>query len=271
MRILREKMSRRLPNVKSSSVATVALLALLLPFGTAADTGVEVNEFRADLDKWVEAREALSKERSDWLVDKEYLLATRKLLAEEKKALKADILEFEASDQGASEERGALLIERARYQRAGASLKDQLAVLERRILEVVPRLPEPLQKRLEPLLTQIPEDSDRAAGIPIGSRLINILGVLAQADKFNSTATLVGETRKVGSGRKVQVRTLYWGLAEAIYVDGQGRTAGIARPGAEGWEFDDDSALALQADRLLDIYEGSVDTISFISIPVAIQ
>ena len=37
----------------------------------------------------------LSKERSDWLVEKEYLRATRDLLADEKKALEAQIKEFE--------------------------------------------------------------------------------------------------------------------------------------------------------------------------------
>lgn len=270
MPFTREDIPKRI--TRSRSIATTALVLLLLfPFRSIAATGGQVSEFRADLDKWVEAREVLSKERSDWLVDKEYLLATRKLLAEEKEALQAEILEFKASDQGASEERRALLVERAEYQRANASLKEQLAALEERLLDIVPRLPRPLQKRLEPLLTQVPADSDRAAGIPIGSRLINVLGVLAQTDKFNSSATLVGETRGVGSGRKVQVRTLYWGLAEAVYVDGQGRTAGVARPGPKGWEFDDEPTLAPEAGRLLDIYEGNVDTISFVPIPVTIQ
>ena len=106
-----------------------------------------------------------------------------------------------------------------------------------------------------------------ATKVPLGARLMNVLGVLAQAEKFDSTATFVGETRQVGD-EKLQVRTLYWGLAQAIYVDAQGRTAGIGRPGPNGWEFTNDPDLASDARHLLDIYEGNVDTIEFVRFPV---
>jgi hypothetical protein len=95
--------------------------------------------------------------------------------------------------------------------------------------------------------------------------------VLAQAEKFNGTATFVGETRAVGGDQKVQVRTLYSGLAQAVYVDSHGETAGIGRPGAEGWEFTVDPELADDAERLLDIYEGNVDAIEFVRLPVEIR
>ena len=106
--------------------------------------------------------------------------------------------------------------------------------------------------------------------MPLGQRLMNVLGVLAQAEKFNGTATFVGETRPV-DGQQVQVRTLYWGLAQAFYVDAMGRTAGIGRPTADGWQFSNEPDLADEARRLLDIYEGNVDAIEFVSLPVAVQ
>jgi hypothetical protein len=245
--------------------------------GSASDTtsggaksGGDVDAFRAKLEKWVEAREILSKERADWLVEKEYLRSTQNLLAQEKKAIQAEIDEFKQLDAGASDERNEMLLKRADYQRAAESLETRIVELERQVLDLVPRLPEPLQTRLEPLLVQIPEDPERVE-ISNGQRLMNVLGVLAQAEKFNSTATLVGETRAVRGDQKVQIRTLYWGLGQAIYVDGQGQNAGVGRPTAEGWVFVDDPKLAEDAKLLLDIYEGNVDTISFIPIPVAIQ
>jgi hypothetical protein len=101
---------------------------------------------------------------------------------------------------------------------------------------------------------------------------MNVLGVLAQAEKWNSTATFVGETRAVGEGdQKVQVRTLYWGLGQAIYVDTQGKVAGIGRPTPEGWQFVDDASLAEDAALFLDIYEGNVDTIAFVPVPVELE
>jgi len=162
------------------------------------------------------------------------------------------------------------LLERSEYQRTARALEGQVRALEEQVLAVVPRFPETLQKRLEPLIVQIPEDPERSQ-VPLGQRLMNVLGVLAQAEKFNGTATFVGETRAVGGDQKVQVRTLYWGLGQAIYVDAQGRAAGIARPTDSGWEYLDDPTLAADAGLLLDIYEGNVDTISFVPMPVEIR
>lgn len=230
----------------------------------------DIDGFRAKLEKWVEAREILSKERSDWIVEKESLRATRDLLAQEKKALEGEIAEFEKLDQGAGDERRELLISRGEYQRGTQFLEEHLVELERQVLDLLPQLPEPLQVRLEPLVVQIPEDPESAA-IGVGQRLMNVLGVLAQAEKFNGTATLVGETRAVRGEQKVQIRTLYWGLSQAIYVDAKGEHAGLGRPTEKGWTFFEEASIASDAKLLLDIYEGKVDTISFIPIPVEVR
>ena len=49
------------------------------------------------------------------------------------------------------------------------------------MLDLEPRLPQPLREKLELLLVQIPTDPVKAAP-PLGQRLMNVLGVLAQAD-----------------------------------------------------------------------------------------
>ncbi len=249
-------------------VFLAALAALLTP-AIAMGEG-DASEIRAKIEKWVETRRVLSKERSDWLVDKESLEATRDLLRQERKALRAEIAELEETRAGSDEERRDLLLKRGEFQRSSRSLETEIVELERAVLEVVPRLPEPLQQRLELLIVQIPEDPE-STNVPLGQRLMNILGVLAQAEKFNATATFVGETRAVGGDQKVQVRTLYWGLGQAIYVDAQGSVAGVGRPTDSGWEFVDDPDLTDRAQLALDMYEGNVDTISFIPIPVDIQ
>lgn len=237
----------------------------------SAEPEGQVGSFKAKMGKWVEARELLSKEQSDWLVDREFLTASKNLLQRERDALRAEIADLEANTSGADEERRDLLLERGEHQRMTRSLDDELGVLEKQVLNVIPKLPVPLQTRLEPLIVQIPEDPEHTS-TPVGQRLMNILGLLAQTEKFNGTATLVGETRAVGGGdQKVQVRTLYWGLGEAVYVDSQGRSAGVGRPSDTGWVFTDDPSLRDDAQMLLDIYEGNVDTIAFVPIPVEIQ
>lgn len=235
---------------------------------TPSQAQESMGDFRAQMGKWVATRQLISEEKTDWEAEQETLRATRDLLAREKEALEAEIAEHEESGTAVDDEHRDLLLERADYQRASGALAGDIRAMEEQVLALAPQLPEPLRRKLEVLLVQIPEDPETTR-LALGQRLMNVLGVLAQAEKWNGTATFVGETRAVaGSEQEVQVRTLYWGLGQAIYVDAQGETAGIGRPGPDGWIFRDEPALADQAERLLDIYEGNVDAIEFVKIPV---
>lgn len=247
-------------------------LALLWAFAfgaTPARAETSVDDFRAKMEKWVETRQVISKERTDWEVEQQTLRASRDLLRDQQQALQAEIAELEESQTQADEERRDLLLQRGEYQRGSRALEDRIRSMEQAVLEIAPRLPEPLQGKLEPLLVQIPEDPEK--GKPaLSQRLMNVLGVLAQAEKFNGTATFVAETRPMGD-QKVQVRTLYWGLGQAFYVDAQGRSAGVGHPGADGWEFHDQPGIAGDTRRLLDIYEGDLDVIQFVEMPTEIR
>jgi len=243
------------------SLAAVAVSTLCAAFVAGA-----AQDFREKMGKWVETRQITSQEKSDWDEEKETLRATRDLLKQQRDALRAEIKELEEQSTASDDERRDLLLERGDFLRTNRALEDDVLAMEQAVKALVPQLPEPLQKRLEILLVQIPDDPETTK-VPLGSRLMNVLGVLAQAEKFDSTATFVGETREVGD-HKLQVRTLYWGLAQAIYVDAQGQTAGVGRPTPEGWQFTNDPELADDAQTLLDIYEGNVDTIEFVRFPV---
>ena len=246
-------------------------LVLTACFAAPARAQSSVDDFRAKVENWVETRQILSEEASEWEVGRETLQATKKLLAQQQESLAAQVKELDETSSAADDERTALLLERGELQRASTELEAQIGLLEQQAMALALRLPEPLRVKLEPLLVQIPENPE-ITRVPLGQRLMNVLGVLDQAEKFNGTATFVGETRAVGEGeQKVQIRTLYWGLAQAVYVDAQGRTAGIGRPGPEGWEFSTEPTLAGDAERLLDIYEGNVDVIEFVRLPAEIR
>jgi len=257
--------SKALPRVASGVALVVACAG-----GARAETpGAGVDSFRVRMEKWVETRQIISKETSDWEADRETLRATKDLLTEQKRALEAEIEELEESSTEADEERRQLLLERGEYQRANEALAERLRAMELEVIALARQLPQPLHEKLDLLLVQIPEDPESSKQ-SLGQRLLAVLGVLTQADKWNATASFVAETRAFGD-QKLQVRTLYWGLGQAYYVDAQGRTAGVGRPGAEGWEFVSDPELADAARRLLDIYEGNLDLIEFVELPVEIH
>ncbi len=255
---------------KQILLAVSALAACALVVAPAALGSERISSYRSKMEKWVETRQILSQERSEWEVEREMLKATQRLLREQKEALAEEIQELEQGATAADDERRELLLARAELQRSSQVLADEIRAMEVGILELAEQFPPPLQEKLEPLLVQIPEDPDKTR-LKIGQRLMNVLGVLAQAEKFNGTASFVGETRPLEDGRKVSVRTLYWGLAQAFFVDTQGETAGVGSPAKGGWVFRNDPDLADDAKLLLDIYEGNVDTIEFVGMPVEIQ
>jgi hypothetical protein len=252
--------------------ATPALVWVLgvVAYGAPAAAQTQVEVFRAKTGKWVETRQLISQETTDWEAERETLRATQKLLRQQKEALAAEIAELQESNTASDDERRDLLLERGDYQRAGRALEDKIHAMEEEVLALVPQLPLPLQDKLQLLLVQIPTDPNKPAP-PLGQRLMNVLGVLAQTEKFNGTATFVGETRAVNGDQKVQVRTLYWGLGQAVYADAKGESAGIGRPTPTGWEFSNEPDLADDARKLLDIYEGNVDAIEFVPLPVEIR
>jgi len=254
-----------------AALGLAAALALVGPTA-AARADERVDDFRVKMEKWVETRQLLSKEKADWEADRAVLEATRDLLRDQRKALKEEIAELDATITAADQERVDLLLNRGECKRSTTAMREWQGELEQTVRALIPMFPEPLQDKLEPLIVQIPDDPENDR-VSLGKRLVNVLGVILQAEKFNNTATLTGETRAVRADddQKVQVRTLYWGLGQAIYVDSQGRSAGVGRPGPEGWVFRDAPELADDAKLLIDIYEGNVDTIRFVDMPVQIQ
>lgn len=229
----------------------------------------EASAAKAKLSKWVETRQIISEEKADWLVDEAFLKSTREMLEEQVKSLESEISELSEKSTEADEKRRDLLLERGELQRSSTDMAEQIAGLETQIKSLVQRFPEPLKNKLDPLIVRIPANPSETT-MPLGQRLINVLGILGQAEKFNSTANFYGETRQVG-GQKIQVLTLYWGLSFALYVDSQGKISGFGRPGQDGWVWTEDNSIAPQAKRFMDMYEGNTDTIEFIDLPIKIQ
>ncbi|WP_309399580.1 DUF3450 family protein [Cerasicoccus maritimus] len=247
----------------------IALTTCFAAFAPAHAEQNAVAEAKSTLTKWVETRQLISEEKADWKVEQEFLTSTQELLQEQAATLEEQVKELEDSTTEADEKRNELLLERAGHQRAGTALAAQIKGMEVEVKQLVKQFPEPLQDKLEPLIIRIPDNPEESE-IPLGQRLVNILGILAQAEKFNSTANFYGETREVG-GQKISVLTLYWGMSFAVYVDTQGKVAGFGKPGPDGWVWEENNAIAPDAKRFIDMYEGNIENIEFVQLPIEIK
>lgn len=236
---------------------------------STAEAAGDIQKTRDILEQWVETNQLISEEKNDWLIEESILSDTRNLLNNELDRLKETLRELEATASAADEEREQLSAAKADLSSGSDVIEGSLAALEDQLKSIIKTLPDPLVEKIKPLIRRLPKDS-KDTGLSIGERVQNIVGILSQADKFNTTLTITSESREISEGKFVQVSTLYWGLAMAYYVDDSGSYAGIGLAGANGWEWPEISEAGPRIKKLIEIYEGLSD-IQFVELPARIN
>ena len=228
-----------------------------------------INETRSTIDQWVETRQIISKESSQWEIEKGLLEKTYALLTSEVERLNLELKDLKESASASDEERSALAAEKESLRAASKVIATSISSLETSLKEIIPTLPTPLIEKIRPLIRRLPDDPKKT-NLSLGQRVQNIVGILSQADKFNSTITLTSEARGFEEGKTIQVTTLYMGLASAYYVDKSGKYAGVGVPTTDGWEWPIIKGVGPQIKQLVEIYEGAGE-IQFIQVPAQIK
>ncbi|MGJ8650371.1 MAG: DUF3450 family protein [Opitutaceae bacterium] len=245
----------------------LGLVAAVSALPLAAQDSIQ--ETRNTLDQWVQTRQIISKEQNDWKLEHSMLKDTEAMLNKELKRLDESLEDLKASASAADEDRTQLAAEKEELVAAAAIVEGQIGALETQLHAIVKSFPQPLVDKIKPLIRRLPDDPEKTE-LTLGERVQNIVGILSQADKFNTTITQTSESREIDEGRVVEVRTLYWGLAMAYYVDASGEYAGIGIPAADGWTWPKIEGAGEQIKRLLDVYEGSGE-IQFVEVPARIN
>ncbi len=241
----------------------------------AAASAIQLNaqetlqDTRNILDQWVETNRIISKEKSDWHTEQAIMKDTQGLLTSELERVTQSLKDMEASATAADEERTGLAEEKEKLSAASNVVVGTIGELETQLKAILPTLPKPLINKIKPLIRRLPDDPANTE-LSLGERVQNIVGILSQADKFNTTITATSESREIDGGKVIEVRTLYWGLAMAYYVDASGDYAGIGIPGADGWKWPRIEGAGPEIKHLLDVYEGSED-IQFVEVPARIN
>lgn len=247
----------------------ISLASMLLAANVSLNANEGLGNTRDVLDKWVETKQIISEESSNWRTEKSILGDTLVLLKNELERLDSALEDLESSATAADEERAALTGEKDSLNTASETITSKLGALETALKQIVTKLPEPLVSKIKPLVRRLPENP-METNLSLGERVQNIVGILSQTDKFNTTVTMTSESREIDGGKVIEVRTLYWGLAMAYYVDQSGTYAGIGFPGAEGWEWPKVEGAGPEIKKLLDVYEGS-EEIQFVTVPAKIN
>lgn len=238
-------------------------------FSSTAIFANTIEEAREAIERWVETKRIISKEKNDLVLAKEMLNERISLVQNEIDSLREKINEAEKSIAEADKKRNELFTENETLKEASSALGSTLQTLEERTNQLMKQVPKPLQEKLKPLSQQIP-DKPEETKLSISQRFQNVVGILNEVNKTNLEISVVSEVRTVEDGNSAEVTTMYLGIGQAFYVGANGNIAGIGVPTKDGWEWTPANESAQQISNAIAIINNE-QVASYVQVPVKIQ
>ena len=235
-----------------------------------SETAPIIDATRETLTKWVETKQLISKEKSEWASGKDILEDRVRLAQAETTTVRDKLKEISTAVAEAQKKRDELAAQNDKLKATAEKSKAMVIAAEKKLRPLIPQLPEPLREKLKPIIARFPEDSEKSTA-SMAERLQNVLGILDQASAFNSTVASVKELRTFPDGTRAEVTTVYLGLSQAYYTNREGTLAGIGHPGPDGWVWKPDNANGKKILLAVHILEGKEKGATFIDLPVKIQ
>jgi hypothetical protein len=235
-----------------------------------SETAPIIEATRETLTKWVETKQLISKEKSEWASGKDILEDRVRLAEAETTTVRDKLKEISVAVAEAQKKRDELAAQTDKLKATAEKSKAMVIAAEKKLRPLLPQLPEPLREKLKPIIARFPEDSEKSTA-SMAERLQNVLGILDQASAFNSTVASVKELRTFPDGTRAEVTTVYLGLSQAYYTNREGTLAGIGHPGPDGWVWKPDNANGKKILLAVHILEGKEKGATFIDLPVKIQ
>ncbi|MDA7916445.1 DUF3450 domain-containing protein [Verrucomicrobia bacterium] len=227
-----------------------------------ANAGSTVSEKRTVLKEWIGVEKTLHEARVAWTEEEAALRRHKTFLIKELELVEDEISKTKITSSDAQLEGESIEHDTMVQDAKTRAITVKADELEKRLREIVGRLPEVLIDKVMPLL-------DHAEGAGLGRRIQNYVGALNEIDKFNSQLSVVPEIIALDDAR-TQVTVLYLGLGRAYYLDrGNGR-AGSGAPIGDKWEWTANNALAPSVSKLLQIYRNEVAA-EFVVLPVEVK
>ena len=254
----------------NAPVATNAPTPAAPAMKVTSETAPIIEATRETLTKWVETKQLISKEKSDWASGKDILEDRVRLAEAETTTVRDKLKEISVAVAEAQKKRDELAAQNDKLKATAEKSKAMVIAAEKKLRPLLPQLPEPLREKLKPIIARFPEDSEKSTA-SMAERLQNVLGILDQASAFNSTVASVKELRTFPDGNRAEVTTVYLGLSQAYYTNREGTLAGIGHPGPDGWVWKPDNANGKKILLAVHILEGKEKGATFIDLPVKIQ
>ena len=228
-------------------------------------------ELRNSVREWVETKRKIQQEENDWKRDLEVLQNYKEGLEKEIVDLTEQIKDAKNRKAGADQESLDQSAQRDRYVAAKSEMATIVRGFEESLMLKIPSFPPPLAK--EAKVAQGIEDLKRDMSLPtekrgenLSKRLLNVVNLLTEAEKFQQTVHVRSELHQDKQGKEFNMQVVYFGLAMAYAVNEDGSFALVGRPTPKGWQFEEREDLADDISKLLAATTGESEA-TFTNLP----
>ncbi|QDU66088.1 DUF3450 family protein [Engelhardtia mirabilis] len=253
----------------ASAVVTGLAAAALVGAAVPVQDGSQLESTRTALESWVQTRRLISSEREQWRLGRELLTSEVELMRDSIASLDEDIAAGRAQISETDTKREELVATHERLKESSAGLAAGVEALEGRVRELLVRLPDPVLERVRPLIQQLPE-AGAETKLGLAERYRNVVGILDQVGKFNREISVTSEVRELSSGNSAEVSAMYLGLGQAYFVTGDGKSAGVGRPTAQGWVWTPRDDAAPEIAAAIEVYKQERPA-SFVRLPIQVD
>lgn len=212
--------------------------------GDVENTQKTIELTREMIAKWVDTRNQITAAEADWKSEQRILQNQVELLERELAELEEEIEQAEEDTDAAAAQRQELAAQRDELQTSIDTIEGVIGKYEAELRAIVPYLPAPLTEELDTLISKLPNPDVDKRPPAIGERVVVVVTILNQIDKFNNQVTLKTQTYELDDGKRINVSVLYYGLAQAFFADESGVIGGLMRPAEGGWEWIEQNAIA---------------------------
>jgi hypothetical protein len=230
------------------------------------------DQLRQSVREWIETMREIQKEEDSWEKDREVLQAYKEGLQKEIETLREQIARAKTERDGAEKEDLDKIARRDSYEKAKDALATSVREMEQSLIARLPLFPAPLLA--EPKVAQMVDEVKKDAQLSgdqakegVAKRLNNVLNLISEAEKFQTTVVLRDELHKAPDGREFNMKVVYFGLANAYAVNEGGDFALVGTAGPSGWTFTERNDLAPKIKQLVGVTTGDLDA-AFVTLPI---
>lgn len=246
-------------------LGALALAAWTAMAATAAETDVQrLERLVGDL---LTLQQAAGETEATWAEQRPAVQGRIEILRQQVAAEQARLSQAQQTAAAAAAERQALDADVHRSREALLALAAPLTQAETALRTLLPRLPEPLTRALAERLRELPAAATPVSEQNLSERLRLVFGLLTEIDQFANGVYLFRQP--IADPQQVQreMDVLYLGLSMAFAVSADAASAAVGTPGATGWDWRWDPALAGAVRTAVAIYRKEQPA-TFVTLPL---